>query len=62
MRVASVSKQGLLETRRLQTSLRIAEPLCRARDPPVRTPHTSNAESRQSCREIRGFTSNEEAV
>jgi hypothetical protein len=33
MRVASVSKQGLLETRRLQTSLRIAEPLRRARDP-----------------------------
>jgi GGDEF domain-containing protein len=30
MRVASDSKQGLLETRRLQTSLRIAEPLCRA--------------------------------
>lgn len=32
IRVALVSKQGLLETRRLQTSLRITEPPCRARD------------------------------
>jgi hypothetical protein len=39
---------GPLETRRLQTSLRIAEPLCRARDPPQIT-QPSNAESPQSA-------------
>jgi hypothetical protein len=46
MRVASVSKQGLLETRRLQTSLRIAEPLRRARDPYPTITQPSDAKRR----------------
>ena len=48
MRVASVSKQGLLKTRRLQTSLRIAEPLRRARDPYPTITQPSDAERQQA--------------
>jgi hypothetical protein len=43
MRVASVSKQGLLETQRRRTPLRIAEPLRRARDPYPTVTQPSNA-------------------
>jgi hypothetical protein len=49
MRVASVSKQGLLAISTTSTSLRLAEPLWRARDQPRGTTQPSDAENRFSC-------------
>jgi hypothetical protein len=50
MRVASVSKQGLLETRRLQTSLRIAEPPCAAPGIRLRSTRLKRGAPTMACR------------